>query len=602
VSVEQLAVNAVSDRIALCPLLHPEIAHGDKTPITDGHIDFFSSRSHSKKTLEGRVPAQVKGRVTKARIKASRQHQSFSVERESLNFFRNHGGGVYFYVPMREDGSQREVFYAILLPFKIDRLLAAGDEKQKTFTIKLTRLPVDAASVEDIIRLAWTGRIQSAASRGNGDLVNQAKSLRVHSLAGFDEHRPTRLSLSETDFIVVAQLPNGVEVAIDIDLEVLPHEYIERDLAVSVSCGGVEFTQGSGRRVDETAHLLHLSAGLELRLTITKGVIRSSLHLSREGTFRQQVKNFDFVLAAASGSPLVIGEFTGAGSDPDPKLVGQLQLVRTELARLIELFDELGVDDARTPSIPLDDSTRKMLLALHEGICQDKAVRGTSDGTGRYDIRVGANKIMVIVMPAEDEDHRRVIDPFDPSKRDRFRIYQLEEGGSPQPVDWGTVYESVTPDDMASILNLRLQGIVETYEALEDRSGALSKANLMVLRLLSASDLAADEGQRKNLIDAATDLCAWLMAQQPDSLIHPINWWQIQYRLGHLTDRDRQRMRIARRSLDGDNDQAGLLEACLLILLDDDNELQLVLAELDDHDLDALRSWPIWALRHDGET
>jgi len=267
--------------------------------------------------------------------------------------------------------------------------------------------------------------------------------------------------------------------------------------------------------------------------------------------------------------------------------------------RLVELFDELGVDDALTETIPIDDKTRRMLLALHEGIYQDRAVRGSSDGTGRYDIPVGDKKIMVIVMPAEDEGHRRVVDPFDPSKRDRFRIYQLDEEGSPHPVDWGTVYESVTPEDMASILNLRLQGIVGAYEALEDRASAWNKANLMVLRLLSAADLAEDGGQQRYLVGGATELCKWLMAQQPDSLIHRINWWQIQYRLGALTNDDRQSIRSARRSLDRNGEQAGLLEACLLILLGDEEELQLVLAELGGHELDALQSWPVWGLRRE---
>lgn len=600
VSVEQLAVNAVSDRIALCPRLHPEISQGDRTPITDGHIDFYSGKKHSKKTLEGRVPVQVKGRVTKARIKASRPHHSFSVEREVLTFFREHGGGVYFYVPMRENGSQREVFYAILLPFKIDHLLAGGDETQKTFTVKLTRLPKAAAQVDGIIRLAWNGRIQSAARGGNGHLMEQAESLRIHSLAGFDETRPTRLSLSETDYVVVAQLQDGVEVAVDVDLELLPPDYIERDLAVAISCGGVEFTRGTGRRLDESTHLLHLSAGLDLRLRVEEHSVRSTLHLTREGTFREQAKNFDFMLAAANGSPLLIGHFSGGGSDPDPEFAAQLQRNRSELDRLIELLDELEVDDARTSTIPVDDKTRKLLLALHEGICQDKPVRGSSDGTGRYDVAVGAHKIMVIVMPAEDDSHRRVIDPFDPSKRERFRIYRIDESGSPQRVDSGTVYESIEPADMASLLNLRLGGIVDTYAALEDRADALIKANLTVLRLLSAADLAADEEQRAYLVGGAAELCTWLMGEQSDSLIHQVNWWQIQYRLGALDDDDRRRIRLARRSIDRANEQAGLLEACLLILLEDDEELQLVLAELHADALETLHSWPVWALQQRG--
>jgi hypothetical protein len=595
-SVELLAVNAVSDRIAACPRLAPEIASGDRTPITDGHIDFYISDKHSKKTLEGRVPVQVKGRVTNAKIKASRDTQSFQVEREVLRFFRNHGGGVYFYVPMREGGVQREIFYAILLPFKIDRLLNNGSAEQKTFSIKLTRLPTEILELERIIRFAWSGRSQSAAASGNEHLLEQAESLTIHSLAGFNESRPTRLALTETDYVVVAHLPGGIEIAVDIDLEIFPHEYMERDLAVPLSCGGVEYTNGSGRRIDENTILVQLSEGLQLRLREADGKVSANLNLTRKGSWREQAKNVDFMIASAAGNSLVIGDGRYEPHDGDPKTEAQLRKVRAELARLIEVFDELGIDDDITSTLELDDETRRMLLALHEGIVQDRPVLGTSDGTGRYDIAVGAYKIMVIIMPAENAGYQRTIDPFDPTKRDRYRIYRLDEEGSPESIELGTAYEAMTPEDMALVLNLRLRGIVTAYAELEDRAAALNMANLTLLRLLSATDLVNEEHHRAHLLHGATDLCKWLLREDPDSLIHRINWWQIQHRLGTLSDEDRRDIRAARRSLNREEKQAGLLEACLLILVEDSNELELSISELKDDEIALLKSWPVWAL------
>ena len=55
-----------------------------------------------------------------------------------------------------------------------------------------------------------------------------------------------------------------------------------------------------------------------------------------------------------------------------------------------------------------------------------------------------------------------------------------------------------------------------------------------MLRLVSAADLASEDGHRAYLLQAATALCKWLLAEDPDSLVHRINWWQIQYRLGTL--------------------------------------------------------------------
>lgn len=597
-SVELFAVNAVSDHIAACPRLSPEIASGDRTPITDGHIDFYSSENHSKKTHSGRVPVQVKGRATPRKIKASRNTQSFSVERDVLRFFRNHGGGIYFYVPMREGGQQREIFYAILLPFKIDRLLKPSTREQKTFSVKLTRLPDDKAAIERIVRLAWDGRSQSSSTGENGHLLAQAESLTVHSLVGFDESRPTRLALAETDYVVVAHLPGGVEVALDIDLEVFPHEYNERELAVPITCGGVEFSTGSGRRIDEETLHVRLSAGLELRLKVKGRVINTNLNLTREGSFRDQAKNIDFVLAAAGGSPLVIGGQSHEPHEGDLRLAAELEVVRTELSQLIELFDELGIDDAITAQLNLDESTKRMLFALHRGLVENRPLRGTSDGTGRLDIPLGPHKLMVIVLPTEEEGYRRIIDPFDPSKREQFRIYRLDEDGTAEPVEWGTVYEAVTPEDMALILNLRLRDIVSAYSALDDRADALNKANLMVLRLLSASDLTTDEKHRNYLLQGAESLCELLLSEDADSVVHRINRWQTQARLASLSDDDRREIRAARRSLNKNDKQAGLLEACLLILLEESDELELAISELSTTEVEMLQSWPVWTLRN----
>lgn len=597
-SVELFAVNAVSDRIAACPRLTPDLKVGDRTPITDGHIDFYGSDKKNNETHEGRVPVQVKGRVTGARVKAARDTQSYPVEREVLQFFRNHGGGIYFYVTMRENGNGREIFFANLIPFKIDRLLSGRSAAQQFFSVKMTRLPEEASKIEGIVRLAWNARTQVSVSGGNGDLFDQAESITVHSLAGFNETRPTRLTLDKTDYVVIAHLPGGLDVAVDVDLDVLPQDYLERDLAVSIKCGDVEFTSGTARRVDEHTFLIQLSAGLQLKLKLNpiESTISTNVNLTREGGFREQAKNFDFTIAVSAGNPLIIGDSVNEPHAGDPDLEAELRRIRLELSRLIELFDELGISEELSAQLQLDDALRKMLAALYQGLIQDNPVRGSSDGTGRYDVTIGDHKIMVIVMAAEEDGFRRIIDPFDPTKRERFRIYRLNANGTAEPIEWGTVYESVTPEDLATILNLRLQNIVAAYEALEDQTAAATKANFMVLRLLAAADLATNESHRVSLLVGAADLCEWLRKEEPDSLVHRINWWQILHRRGGLSDADRRDIRAARRSLNREDTQAGLLEACMLVLLGDMEELNLVLAELHDDDQEKLQSWPVWSL------
>lgn len=595
-SPELLAVNAVSDRIARCPRLTPEISTGDKTPITDGHIDFYSSKAKSNRTHLGRVAVQVKGRTTNKKVKASRKTVSFSVGKEVLQFFRKHGGGLYFYVPMNEEGMQREVFYANLLPFKIDRILDNAPKRQQTFSVKFERLPDDPTSIENIVRLAWEGRNQTSTTNKVDYFLSQAEGITIHSLVGIDESRPTRLSLEETDYVLLAHLPGGLSIPLDLDIEVLPNQYLERDLAVPISCGGIVFDRATGRRVDEETHLIRLSAGIELRIKEGEKGLRTNLHLTREGSLREQAKNFDFLLAAAAGEAMMIGKSVNTPQAGDPELFKELQEARVELSKLIELFDELGLTDEQSSGFQLNQSMRQTLLALHQGLVQDKPIQGHSDGTGKFDVVVGGHKIMIVVLPAEEPGFCRIIDPFDPSKRDRFQIYARNEDGSTELIDWGTVYEAVTSEEMATVLNLRLENIVAAYEALEDRPDAISKANYAVLRILTAADLTKDESHRANLLEGAECLCKWLLKEDPDTLIFKINWWQTLYRRGGLTGTYRRDIREARRHLDRTDNLAGLLEACTVILLKDTEELELVLSELSEEERAWLQEWPIWTL------
>ena len=595
-STELFAVNAVTDRIAACPRLSPAIMTGDKVPITDGHIDFYDTETKENTSHAGRVPVQVKGRVTNAKTKASRDTRSFSVEREVLAFFRNHGGGIYFYVPMKEGGQQREVFYSILLPFKIVRLLRGKPSTQKTFSIKMTKLPEEHAKVEQIVRLAWHGRTQGSTPGGLDHLLAQAESFTIHSLAGITEDRPTRLALDETDYVVVAHLTDGLDIPIDIDLDVLPAQYVERPLAVSVSCGGIEFDSGTGRRIEDDTFLFQLSAGLEVRLRSSNESIDSNLSLTLDGSLVEQAKNLDFMIAAAAGQPLIIGDKINEPLAGDAGLESELRGIRHDMGRLIELFTELGIDDAFSSDLEIDPRTKRMLLALHEGLLLDKPVQADSDGTGRFDIPIGEHKIMVIVLPAEDSGWRRIVDPFDPTKRDRFQIYHANEDGTVAQVDWGTVYEAVTPEDLSTVLNLRLGNLVAAYEELEDRIDASTKANYMALRLLSAADIAKDQSHREQLLQGASELCDWLLQVEPDSLVFRINRWQILYRLGDLGDSDRRGIRAARRALDRQDDQFSLLEVCMLVLLNDSEELQYAVSELTKEEAEKLQAWPIWSL------
>ena len=200
-------------------------------------------------------------------------------------------------------------------------------------------------------------------------------------------------------------------------------------------------------------------------------------------------------------------------------------------------------------------------------------------------------------MEGVDEKHRKVVDPFSPSRRGEYIFRSVgENGNGDEVIQWATVYESLQAGELEKTLNLHLGDIAGAYEALPDRNNALTVANQMVLNLLSAGD--ASVGSRaKYLYEGALGLTEWLVRSGGGELTYQINEWQAQSRLGLLDAKEFRRVRQARRDArKSDSPDSLFHEACLAIILQDLEEVDVLLNELSKEDQQKLRGWPIWAL------
>ncbi|MBH0129352.1 hypothetical protein [Salinibacterium sp. NK8237] len=596
-NIEQLAVNAVTDLIGRCPKLSDYIASNDRTPVTDGHIDVHSSEKKSNSTLVGRVPIQVKGRATDKKIKQRRDSIKFPVNYEVLRFLRDDGGGIYFYVSMLPDGTKRTVFYAVLAPYKIDRILNGKGLDQKSFSIPFKRFPQDASKIQTIVGYALEGRNQGKTSGFDGNLLEQMQSLTIYSVDGINADRPTVLNLEQNDFAVTAHTAGGLSLPVDIDLTVYPGSYASQGLEVAISCGEIEYLDPMIQFSDENTGCIQFSKGLALNfIGGANHSLETSIALNLEGSVRSQLKDLDFFLAARRGMPLVIDGVAQALFSATDELKGQPEILRDKIARLMELFDAFGLDDTYIDALELTADDKRTLLTLHKAIVRGEEVEATSDGIGRYDFPIGKFKIVTLVTNGSTEGHKRIIDPFDPGMRAKLRIYSSVGDSAVEEAEWGTVYEPMNGEDLANTMNLRLNGIVRSYEMLEDRQGAISTANQKTLDLIAAAD--SVEGARRDyLLDGANTLCEWTVACGEDTLVYKINLWQIARRRGRLSAQDKRDIRTYRRTEQQSSaDNAKLREACLSILLEDYEELDLALESFTEADLAQIRSWPIWTL------
>jgi len=590
-NVEALAVNAVSDVIAKCGRLEAFIDSNDKTPITDGHVDVYGDTKHSNSGLLGRVQVQVKGRSSSSK----KENPSFSIHRDTLHYFRNSGGGVYFLVQVRKDFQSRVVFFAILNPYKIDRMLKNGHARS-AFPVAFAKMPDSAEEIEAIFDLAREQQKQGKTEGDDERLLERLRSITIHSLGEIHSDRPTVFTLADTDFAVTIETEGGLKLPIDMDLTVWPDTFVPREVDVTVRCGSVEYSRPTVRQIDHETSSIRLSPGLAIRARRTEEGLNTNIDLSMEGSLRDQLRDLDFFLEAVHGESLVINGVPNTSTDRYFSHEEELTTIRDRIGRIVELFDAIGADEALVGSVLWSDADKRTLLSLHRAIVLDQDVPATSDGYGRLDIEVGPFTIATVVSAGDTPERLRFTDAFDPTKRARFRLWHVNDEGSPEEVTNGTVYEALEVDELAKILNLHFEGIVQAYEGIGDRAVAYAAANQMVLTLLNAADMV--EGPRRaRLLLGAEALSDWLVANSDDKLLSRINRWQTRYRLAALSEEEKSEIRTIRRSLQREvGVDARLREACLTILLSDFGELDVILEDLPRERVDSLQNWPIWAL------
>jgi hypothetical protein len=590
-NIEKLAVNAVSDLIAKCASLDPLIDSNDKTPMTDGHVDIYGDPKHSNATLLGRVPVQVKGRTTNS----TKLKPSFLIDRDTLRFFRNSGGGVYFLVQVRKDFESRVVFFVNLNPFRIDRMLRV-QTKPGSVSVAFEKLPEDSAGIEKIFKLALVQQKQGKTEGVDEHLLAGMRGITIHTIEPLSSDKPTELNLADSNFAVTIETEGGLVLPIDIDLTVFPASFTQREIDLIVQCGGIEYPGPTVWQSEDEVANIRLSQGLHIRMRRIDSQLNANIDLKLQGSLRSQLRDLDFFLAAASGEPLVIG---GIPNEPERHSFAhekEVMGVRDRIGRIVELFDAIGADEEMVEAVAWTEDDMRTLLMLHQAIVLDEDVEATVDGFGRLDISVGPFEIATFVMPGSAPEGLRLINPFDPGKRPLFRLTYTNEQGSEKEAINGTVYESLRVSEVSSILNLHLNAIVLAYASLEDRPTSAALANQMVLTLLSAAD-STDGARRNHLLIGARDLSEWVVVNGNDERISKINFWQTRHRLGTLSADDTVEIRSERRAVQKQKgDDALIREACLSILLDDFGDLDAILDDLAEDQLERLQSWPIWAL------
>ena len=589
--METLAVAEISGLVARCPHLKPVISTNDKTVFTDGHIEVYHGFGQTKAEWRGRVPVQVKGRTGRLSKGKLPKH---TISRVDLLAYQRDSGVLFFFVLVDRKTGKATPFYRLLSPFAIESTLREAPKGQAQVPVQMGALPTDVEGLQRLVTLALMTRAQNPSMGFDPILFEKAESFTLHAATAINFDEPQLLAPGATDFALVLNTSDGMSIPLDGEFHVLPSTYQEKTLEVATSSGEFQYDTAVSKRVSEKVVEVRISEGLELSFHREDGVISAEVHLTLERTLSGRVKTLGFFTSLLDTKVLSINgnavpiEITQDGDDD--WIRRHLEYLRW----LTELLEHLGVDTTLIEPDQIDERQYRQLKVLHRAFVKGEEVTDKTASMSRVLQKVGQWHLMFLLAPGSAPDKWVCVDPFSPEQKQQFRWSAGEKGEQEtMPV---TAYDVVEDEHLGTVVNSRLGDIVGAYEAISDFRTTFTAANHRVLALIRAADEC--EQRKDELLRAATLLNDWLLAEDVEVTHHQINAWQITARTFGLTPEQRTKIReLKREVVRRGADNALQAEIACAILLEDAEEVEELLPQLDDDQLELMKTWPIWKLR-----
>jgi hypothetical protein len=599
-NVENLAVNRVSDRISKCPYLESYLDQNDRTPLTDGHIDIHASTTlHTKENFKGRVPVQIKGKSFDGKKKTPTK---FQVDISDLKGFVKMSGVLYFVVFIEKKTMKREVKYAVLNTFKILAILKTVKPSQKTVGVVFKPFPKDPEKIQQILDFALQAQPESASLQVDAKFMANIKEFTLYTGGDLDLDTPLTLNHLEFDFSLVATTTGGMTLPINVDFSITPTSYFGEETDLTVSSGPHAFHNPIRRRIDGKTVEFELNEGLRVRSIDSKSGGVGSISVEARGTLEDHFQNIGFLLACHDNGSYIINDATvsfEAKSIDDDGEVDTRDLFEY-LGKLREVLIYLGADPNLVEIDALIGKRGRQLANLYEILISKSEKLREFEEQGRVRQPLGQwNLELLIIKDVDSGDWtcRGMLDP------DIGYQYAMETGGEDDEPEISrvTAYEILDDEFLPFTLNLRLDHLVDAYEDVSTYPNITDKANLTVLKLVTAADRV--ELRRHEFLSAASKLNDWLMGKDGETAIHLINRWQIISRSRVLRSDERRAIRDLKRKVGrGDIDAPAQIETACAILLGDQEDVEYCFGLLAEAEQDLMKGWPIWQLWRPGES
>lgn len=572
--IEQNAVNAVKQAFGDVACVYAYIDENDKTECTDGHLQVYSSSSFTIETVEGQLPVQVKGTTSKRKSDRPKQQVRVSDLKHYLNIA---GGCIYFYVYCGSEARSAEVFYRLLLPYDLKKILADIPEQQERISLRFDRLPSDAAELTRLVRRAVKDRTKQRVVAGIAP-----KTIEEFKDAGlcFDEcefgiellegESPANLAPYRNGLYIYGKSPWG---------ELYPLNKLENIVGVAigsrhvVSSGDVSLNAVVMTGENENGEHVFFR-GFDICFST------NTITLSETGTLVERMEELALMRALMQTGTLSID---GGGVARGCKLSGgDLDALESRL-QLLEIIKRVVDALHYKPELDISALTTQDLRnigTIYKGLVENAPLHYKDRQNGFGYITLGNHPIKLVFYQVSEDMYRMV----DGLRLDNLTVSVFFRGEGDAPVAVAPLFVQ-TMEDYMRLANIDAEVFAATLKQYPVTEASSAYVNDKMLEMLSAYD--QDACCKEELLKCC-EMTVDALEAFTDREATLINRYQIAARKRDLTSEEKSELMAIQL-----NSDSALSKACAAALRGDSDMASALRASLDERARAMLGSWPI---------
>lgn len=572
--IEQNAVNAVKQAFGDVACVYAYIDENDKTECTDGHLQVYSSSSFSVDTIEGQLPVQVKGTTSKRKSDRPKRQVRVSDLRHYLNIA---GGCIYFYVYCGSEARSAEVFYRLLLPYDLKKILADVPEHQGRISLRFDRLPSDAAELARLVKRAAKDRAKQRVVAGIAPkTIEEFKDVGLcfdeceFGIELLEGETPASLAPYKNGIYIYGKSPWG---------ELYPLDKLDNIVGVAigsrhvVSSGDISLNAMvmTGENV-KGEHVFF--RGFDINLSTNK------ITLNETGTLAERVEDLTLMHAMMQTGELSIdGNGFAHGCKLGEGDLAPLENRMQSLEIIKRVVDTLHYKPKLDVGV-LSPQDLRNIETIHKGLVEGELLHYKNRQNGFGYITLAGHPIKLVFYQVSEDMYRMV----DGLRLDDLTVSVFSQGEEETPVAVAPLFVQ-TMQDYVNLANIDSKVFAATLRQYPVTEASSAYVNDKMLEMLFAYD--QDACCAEELLKCC-EVTVGALEAFTDREVTLINRFQIAARRRDLTCEEKSELMAVQL-----NSDSVLSKACAAALRGDSDMASVLRASLDEATRTMLDAWPV---------